>query len=54
MGIRRDLFQKHFKFQMPSAMLKNLYNRDYRNNKNDNALVVLIMLHNSLKLDCGV
>ena len=52
MGIRRDLFQKHFKFQMPSAMLKNLYNRDDR--KKNNALVVLIMLHNSLKLDCGV
>ena len=30
MGIRGDLFQKHFKFQMPSAMLKKLYNRDDR------------------------
>ena len=28
MGINRELFQKTFKFQRPSAMLRDLYNTD--------------------------
>ena len=38
-GINRELFEKHFKFQIPIAMLKYLYNTD--KNKN-NGLVNVI------------
>ena len=34
MGINRELFQKHFKFQMPSAMLKAAYNADSKRKNN--------------------
>ena len=28
MGMNRELFQRHFKFQRPSSMLSELYNTD--------------------------
>ena len=40
MGINRELFQKLFKFQSPSAILKHLYNTDSK--KKNNALVDVI------------
>ena len=36
-GINRELFQKHFKFQIPIAMLKDLCNTDKKKN---NELVI--------------
>ena len=38
-GINRELFQKHFKFQIPIAMLKDLCNKDKKKN---NELVNMI------------
>ena len=34
-GINKELFQKHFGFQIPTAMLKAVYNTDNKRKKND-------------------
>ena len=34
-GINRELFKKYFNFQIPSAMLKNLYNSNDINKNNE-------------------
>ena len=34
-GINRELFKKHFNFQMPTAILKNIYDLNNKNKNNE-------------------